>query len=203
MEIGYIWAISWENLFMPYANNKGTDQPVHSRSLISMFVVRCLDSILPLLDLCKWWMLSFLTPDMGGYTWSSRNFKTLASLISWAGRFESHLVANPEDRFSRDVAHIDLTSFMSFSIVFQSYQDYYGWPGMVDRSEACPLGMQADLSSIRTSGTFFHWDFVMKKFLLPFSLFRWFKKSSCQLLAKECALSTDKLPRRFAQEQCG
>ena len=32
---------------------------------------------------------------------------------------------------------------------------------------------------------------------------RWFKKSSCQLLAKECALSTGKLPRRLAQEQCG
>ena len=31
----------------------------------------------------------------------------------------------------------------------------------------------------------------------------WFKKSSCQLLAKECALSTGKLPRRLAQEQCG
>ena len=42
-----------------------------------------------------------------------------------------------------------------------------------------------------------------KHFLRPFSLFRWFKKSSCQLLAKECALSTGKLPRRLAQEQCG
>ena len=42
----------------------------------------------------------------------------------------------------------------------------------------------------------------MKTFLRSFSLFRSFKKSSCQLLAKECALSTDKLPRRLAQEQC-
>ena len=42
-----------------------------------------------------------------------------------------------------------------------------------------------------------------KHFLRPFSLFRWFKKSSCQLLAKECALSTGKLPRRLAQKQCG
>ena len=23
----HIWALSWENLFLPYANNKGTDQP--------------------------------------------------------------------------------------------------------------------------------------------------------------------------------
>ena len=32
---------------MLYANNKGADQPAHSRSLISAMVVRCLDSIMP------------------------------------------------------------------------------------------------------------------------------------------------------------
>ena len=42
-----------------------------------------------------------------------------------------------------------------------------------------------------------------KTFLRPLSLFRWFKKNNCQLLAKECALSTGKLPRRLAKEQCG
>ena len=30
---------------MPYANNKGADQPAHPRSLISAFVVCCLDNI--------------------------------------------------------------------------------------------------------------------------------------------------------------
>ena len=30
--------------YMPYANNKGADQPAHPRSLISTFAVRCLDS---------------------------------------------------------------------------------------------------------------------------------------------------------------
>ena len=30
---------------MPYANNKGADQPVHPHSQISALVVRCLDSI--------------------------------------------------------------------------------------------------------------------------------------------------------------
>ena len=29
---------------MSYANNKGTDQPAHMRSLISGFVVHCLDT---------------------------------------------------------------------------------------------------------------------------------------------------------------
>ena len=33
---------------MLYANNKGADQPAHPRSLISAFVVRCLDSIISL-----------------------------------------------------------------------------------------------------------------------------------------------------------
>ena len=49
----YKWATSWENLFMPYANNKGADQPAHLRSLISAFVVRCLDSIIPLLAIAE------------------------------------------------------------------------------------------------------------------------------------------------------
>ena len=31
-----------------YANNKGADQTAQMRSLISAFVVRCLDSIIPL-----------------------------------------------------------------------------------------------------------------------------------------------------------
>ena len=35
---------------MSYANNKGADQPVHLRSLISTFVVCCLDSIIPLVS---------------------------------------------------------------------------------------------------------------------------------------------------------
>ena len=80
-----IWATSWGTIFLPYANNKSRDQPVHLRSLISAFVVSCLDNTT---------------------TFYSRNFKTLASLCSWAGRFESNLVANPKDRFCRDEAHI-------------------------------------------------------------------------------------------------
>ena len=36
---------------MPYTNNKGADQPAHPRSLISAFVVRCLDSIIPLVSI--------------------------------------------------------------------------------------------------------------------------------------------------------
>ena len=31
-----IWSTPWENLFMPYANNKGADQPVHPRLCYSL-----------------------------------------------------------------------------------------------------------------------------------------------------------------------
>ena len=38
-------------VYATYANNKCADQPVHPRSLISAFVVRCLDSIISLVSI--------------------------------------------------------------------------------------------------------------------------------------------------------
>ena len=38
---------------MSYANNKDADQPAHPRSLISAFVVRCLDSVMSLVSVTK------------------------------------------------------------------------------------------------------------------------------------------------------
>ena len=78
-----MWSTSRENLFMPYANNKGADQPAHLRSLISAFVVCFLDSIIPLFSISK---ISSLKPSFCGC----------------AGRFESALVANPENKFYRN-----------------------------------------------------------------------------------------------------
>ena len=40
-------------MFWPYANNKGADLPAHPRSLISTFVVRYLDSIIPLVSIAS------------------------------------------------------------------------------------------------------------------------------------------------------
>ena len=39
----YLMSRHEKKLFVPYRNNNGADQPVHPRSLISAFVVRCLD----------------------------------------------------------------------------------------------------------------------------------------------------------------
>ena len=57
------------------------------------------------------------------------------------------------------------------------------------------LGNQTAPRSILASGTSFREDLVMKMFLLPFFLFRWFKKSIFQLFAKGLALRTGNLPR--------
>ena len=84
-----IWATSWENLFLPYANNKGADQPAHPHSLISAFVIRCLDSIIPLVSISE---ISSLY---------------LASVAVQAG-LSLPWSQTPEDRFSSDVAHLKL-----------------------------------------------------------------------------------------------
>ena len=59
---------------MSYGNNKGADQPAHSRSLISAFVVRCLNSIISLDSIAE--------------------ISRLASFCGCAGRFVSGLVGN-------------------------------------------------------------------------------------------------------------
>ena len=72
---------------MPYANNKGADQPAHPRSLINTFVVHCLDSMICILAISKvsrLYLVSIAEHAGLSLTWSQ---------IS-------------EDAFSRDVAHM-------------------------------------------------------------------------------------------------
>ena len=59
---------------LPYANNEGADQPAHPHSLINAFVVRCLDSIIPLVSISE----------------SSNLY------LSSVGQFQSTLAENPE-----------------------------------------------------------------------------------------------------------
>ena len=78
---------------VPYVNNKDANQPAHLHSLINTFIVHCLDSIISVLA-------------------KIQNFKALSSLCSWAGRFDFYLVANPEDRFSCDMAQLQMSQIM-------------------------------------------------------------------------------------------
>ena len=58
---------------LPYANNKGADQPAHPCSLISAFVICCLDSVISLVSIieisCLY--LASVAPQTGlRLTWS-------------------------------------------------------------------------------------------------------------------------------------
>ena len=63
-------------------------------------------------------------------------------------------------------------------------------PGSVAQSDARSTGDQEGVSSRLRSGNILSLRLIMISFLRSFSPFRCFKKGSCQLLAKECALST-------------
>ena len=75
----------------------------------------------------------------------------------------------------------------------------YYKPGAIVWSVAMSLGNEEAPRSILTSGTSFGTSFledlVMKIFLRPFFLFRCFKRSICQLMAKGWSLSTGNLPQ--------
>ena len=70
-----------------YANNKGADQPAHPRSLISAFVVCCLDSIISLVSI----------PEITSLYIASVTAQVGLSL-PWS--------QTSEDRFACDKAHI-------------------------------------------------------------------------------------------------
>ena len=72
---------------MSYANNKGADQPAHPRSLISAFVVRCLDSVMSLVSVTK--ISSLMLASVAEQTGLSPNWSE-----------------TPEGTFSHDEAHI-------------------------------------------------------------------------------------------------
>ena len=65
------------------------------------------------------------------------NFKTIASLCGCAGRFESYLVANYEDRFSRDEVHFfsfepsQSLLFVWFVVLRPSQQLWSCWDGQL------------------------------------------------------------------------
>ena len=72
-----------------YVNNKGADQPAHPRSLISAFVVRCLDSVMSLVSVTKI---------------SSLMLASVAEQASLSLTWSETL----ENSFSHDEAHINM-----------------------------------------------------------------------------------------------
>ena len=78
-----------KTVLMSYANNKGADQPAHPRSLISTFVVCCLDGVMSLVSVTK--ISSLMLASVAEQ----------ASLsLTWS--------ETPEDTFSYEAAHVIL-----------------------------------------------------------------------------------------------
>ena len=72
---------------MPYANNKGADQPAHLRSLISALVVHCLDSIVPILAksrISRLYVVSVAEQAGMSLTWSQISKDTFSMMwLNW------------------------------------------------------------------------------------------------------------------------
>ena len=65
---------------------------------------------------------------------------------------------------------------------------YIDLPASVAQLDARPTEDQEDAGLTPAEvGNILSWRLIMKYFLWSFSPFRWFKKGSCQFLAKECA----------------
>ena len=76
-----------EKTFGFFWNNTGADQAAHPHSLISAFVIRFLESII--CNLTTGAISIFYLVSVANENW-----------------FETHFFRNPEDRFSRNEAHI-------------------------------------------------------------------------------------------------
>ena len=65
-----------------------------------------------------------------------QNLKTLASFCSWAGQFESYLIANPEDRFSHDEAHIWVNPYWEEQVITNVWYKFLHlqWCRLINRN---------------------------------------------------------------------
>ena len=89
---------------MSYANNNDADQPAHPRSLISAFIIRCLDSIISLdniAEISRLQLASVAEQASLSLTWSE----------------------TPEDTFSHGLAHINLMFYVTIPFQHQNH----GW----------------------------------------------------------------------------
>ena len=80
--------------------------------------------------------------------------------------------------FSKNTYELDIVLTRTVNILLAS----------VAQLDAHPTGDQEVAGSTPAEvGNILLWRLIMKYFLRSFSPFRWFKKGSCQCLAKECA----------------
>ena len=64
---------------------------------------------------------------------------------------------------------------------------HYKWPRWLSWMRRPTGDQEVKGSTLAEIGNILSWRLIIKYFLWSFSPFRWFKKGSCQFLAKECA----------------
>ena len=86
---------------MPYANNKGADQLAHPRSLISAFVVRCLDGIIRLVSISEISSLYLASvPAQAGLSLPWSQTPKTGFLVTWHIWFSYCLIFRSEVKIS-------------------------------------------------------------------------------------------------------
>ena len=126
---------------MTYANNKGADQPAHPCSLISAFVVHCLDSVMSLVPVTK--ISSLMLASVAEQ----------ASLsLTWS--------KTPEDMFSHDEAHMYFRDQSRNLLISDHDEDWSGWSddknswndgGNNDDDDALEAWLNDDSSTTKSS----------------------------------------------------
>ena len=125
------------------------------------------------------WQLPFLNPHKGEngcrkYFMISLHERML--LTQWG--------LNPQPRTRIQLNHLGRLSDSYFHILVHRCDCRPRWLSWMRR----PTGDQEVAGSTPAEvGNILSWRLIMKYFLRSFSPFRWFKKGSCQFLAKECA----------------
>ena len=112
-----VGATSWQSLLLSYAN-KGADQPAHPHSMISAFVVRCLDSIIPLVsisEISNLWLRRPICVLPG--------CKPQRQVFSWWGSF--YLCRFDKSVF--DLRMYGLFYFQFFKMLFLSSKKWRPW----------------------------------------------------------------------------
>ena len=96
---------------MPYVNNKGADQPAQPHSLISIFIIQCLDSMICILAISNdsiFWLAS--VDEQAGLIvkWSKIPEYTflhdVAQLLSWVTAVRGKYLENEKLSKSSDFA---------------------------------------------------------------------------------------------------
>ena len=115
------WATSWENLFMLYANNKGADQPVHRRSLISAFVFGCQESIIRLVSISEVpsIYLDSVAEDAG---LSLHWLQTRRQVFSWRGSIMINIFHKVPPLQRQLLVHVPLTCCRCYRAVNSNFK---------------------------------------------------------------------------------